>query len=223
MKKYQILMTIAFLGMLFLSCAKSADDENTNTIIDKPENQKTVANTLVANLPTLIENTDFIVFSIQNNEVREQKRSSYASDDWYNNYLDNLMFQNIKTQETHILTKKKIKIISFERLIDSLTPSLNTTIYQVIDSFPNNEKQEAFTALYLSTNAGRNFTKITKTNEHLKNWKYIPATENIYFTTNDDIDNNRKLNDKDSQSMHSVSTNDFIRNNLLVEELKNLN
>ena len=223
MKKYQILMTIAFLGMLFLSCAKSAEDKNTNTIIDKPENQKTVANTLVANLPSLIENTDFIVFSVRDNEVREQKRSSYTSDDWQKNYLNNLIFQHIKTQETHVLTKKKIKIISFERFIDSLNPTLNTTIYQVIDSFPNNEKQETFTALYLSTNAGRKFTKITKTNEHLKNWKYIPETATIYFTTYDDIDNNRKLNDKDGQSMHSVSMSDFIRKDLLEEELQSLN
>ena len=210
MKKHQILITIAFFGMLFLSCIKSVEDKNTNTIIDKPENQK-------------IENTDFIVFSVRDNEVSEQKRSSYTSDDWQKNYLNNLIFQHIKTQETHVLTKKKIKIISFERFIDSLNPTLNTTIYQVIDSFPNNEKQETFTALYLSTNAGRKFTKITKTNEHLKNWKYIPETATIYFTTYDDIDNNRKLNDKDGQSMHSVSMSDFIRKDLLEEELQSLN
>ena len=223
MKKYQILMTIAFLGMLFLSCIKSAEDKNTNTIIDKSENQKKAVNTLVADLPSLIENTDFIVFSVRDNEVSEQKRSSYTSDDWQKNYLNNLIFQHIKTQETHVLTKKKIKIISFERFIDILNPTLNTTIYKVIDSFPNNDKQETFTALYLSTNAGRKFTKITKTNEHLKNWKYIPETATIYFTTYDDIDNNRKLNDKDGQSMHSVSMSDFIRKDLLEEELQSLN
>ena len=100
---------------------------------------------------------------------------------------------------------------------------MNTTIYQVIDSFPKHEKRETFTALYLSTNEGRNFSKITKVNEHLNSWKYIPETKNVYFITNDDLDNNRKLNDKDLQSIHSVSTEDFKRKDLLVKELESLN
>ncbi|MBJ2176087.1 hypothetical protein JBL43_17680 [Aureibaculum sp. A20] len=223
MKKYNFLMTTACFGMLFLSCVKTADDKNTNPFIDKSENQKKAVKTLVADLPSLIENTDFIVFSVRDNVVREQKRSSYDSDNWYNNYIDNLIFQHIKTQETHVLTKKKIKIISFERFIDSLNPTLNTTIYQVIDSFPNNEKQETFTALYLSTNEGKNFTKITKSNEHLTRWKFIPETKNIYFTTANDTNSNRKLDEQDGQSIHSVSINDFIRKDLLVEELQRLN
>lgn len=221
--KYNLLMIMAFLGMLLSSCLKSTDGENINTFSEKSEEEKQISKNLVADLPMLIDSTNYIVFSIRDNKIQERKRGLYKSGNWYNNYLDNLIFQNIETQETHILTKKEIKIISYERLLDSLNPSLNTTLYKVIDSFPKNETQETFTSLYLSTNDGKNFTKITKTNEHLHSWNYIVETNTIYFITKDDIDNNRKLDNKDEQSMHSVSVNDFKRVDLLVEELKGLN
>lgn len=223
MKKYNLLMIMAFLGMLFSSCLTSEKREGVQNFSEKSEDEKQGSKTLVANLPMLIDSTNYIVFSIRDNKIQERKSGSYDSQNWYNNYLDNLIFQNIETQETHILTKKKIKIVSYERLLDSLNPSLNTTLYKVIDSFPKNEKQETFTSLYLSTNNGKNFTKITKTDEHLHSWNYIPETNSIYFITNDDLDGNRKLNEKDGQSMHSVSVNDFTRKDLLVEELKGLN
>ena len=221
MKKYKFLMIIAFLGMLLLSCKRS-EKNNINTSTATIENKKKESEMLVANLPTLVDSTNYIVFSIRNNQLQEVKRSSYTSDNWYTNYLDNLIFQNIKTQETHVLSKKKIKIISYERLIDSLNPSLNTTLYQIIDSFPKNEKEDTFTALYLSTNEGKNFTKITTKNEHLHSWKYIPETQNIYFITKNDSDNNRKLNVNDGQAMHSVSVKNFKRKDELVEELKSI-
>ncbi|MET2983743.1 hypothetical protein [Aureibaculum conchae] len=221
--KYNLLMIMAFLGMLLSSCLKSTDGVSINTFSEKSEEEKQTSKNLVADLPMLIDSTNYIVFSIRDNKIQERKRGLYKSGNWYNNYLDNLIFQNIETQETHILTKKEIKIISYERLLDSLNPSLNTTLYQIIDSFPKNEKEETFTSLYLSTNDGKNFTKITKENENLHGWKYIPETNNIYFITNNDLDGNRKLNDKDGQSIHSISVNDFIRTDLLVEKLETLN
>ncbi len=214
---------MAFLGMLLSSCIKSTGGENINNASVKSEEQEQTSKNLVADLPAIIDSTGFIVFSIRDNQIQARKRGSYDSENWYHNYLDNLIFQNIKTQETHVLTKTKIKIISYEYLTDTINPNLNTTLYQVIDSIPKNNKYEPFTALYLSTNEGENFTKITKANEHLKSWKYIPETRNIYFITNDDIDNNRKLNDKDIQTIHSVSINDFKRHDLLISELENLN
>ena len=223
MKKYKTLMIMAFLGMLLSSCLKSTDGESINTFSEKSEDKKETSKNLVADLPMLIDSTNYIVFSIRDNKIQERKKGLYKSGNWYNNYLDNLIFQNLETQETHILTKKEIKIISYERLLDSLNPSLNTTLYQVIDSFPKNEKQEIFTALYLSTNNGENFTKITKINEHFHSWNYLPKTNTIYFITHDDKDNNRKLNDKGGQSIHSVNVNNFVRKDLLVEELKDLN
>lgn len=224
MKKYKFLTLMACLGMLLLSCVNENKETENADLSGKKHEKKNMSEKLVAALPSTVENTDFIVFSIRDNQIDErQKRSSYDSGDWHGNYLDNLIFQNIKTEETHILTKKKIKIIAYEQLLDSLNPSLNATLYQVLDSFPKNDKLHTFKSLYLSTNDGRNFTKITKVNEHLNSWKYIPETGNIYFTTNDDLDNNRKLNDKDGQSVHSVSLDNFKRKNLLVEELKILN
>lgn len=223
MKKHKILMITAFLGLLLSSCINTDQSKNVKNNSDTSEIENGNSKNLVADLPTIIDSTNYIVFSIKDNKIQERKRGSYNSENWYNNYLDNLIFQNIKTQETHFLTKKKIKIVLYERLLDSLNPYLNTTIYQVIDSFPKNDSHSTFMSLYLSTNGGKNFTKITKENEHLNSWKYLPETERIYFITNDDSDKNRKLNDKDGQSIHSVSVKDFSRNDLLVEELESLN
>jgi len=223
MKKYKFLLITAFLGMLLSSCISNDSDKNIEKISDTTEIKNEDSKNLITDLPIIIDNTDFIVFSIRDNKIQERKRGSYDSENWYNNYLDNLIFQHIKTQETYILTKKKVKIISYERLIDTLNPSVNATVYQVIDSFPKNNKHNTFTALYLSKNDGKYFTKITNENEHLNSWKYIPETKNIYFITNDDMDNNRKLNNSDRQTIHSVSTNDFGRTDLLVETLASLN
>lgn len=223
MEKYKFIMITAFLGMLLCSCKKTENSKKIEHLSEKTEMHQEDSKNLVSDLPQFIDKTDYIVFSIRNNVIKEQKRVSYSSGSRYDNYLDNLIFQHIKTQETHVLTKKKIKIISYERLLDSLNPSLNATLYKVIDSFPKDDKHESFTALYLSTNEGKNFTKITKANENLHSWKFLPETNNIYFVTNDDIDNNRKLNDKDRESIHLVDVNQFKRKDLLVEELQSLN
>ncbi|HBK70793.1 MAG TPA: hypothetical protein DDZ39_03900 [Flavobacteriaceae bacterium] len=224
------IITIVFLGILLSSCKQIEKDrgiedafesqKETPSNEDKQSNEK---NVFVADLPIKIDSSsNFIVFQI--NELVEAKNKGklkYSSRDSYKgNYLKNLIFQNMETEEMNVLTTSKINITSYEQLYNANNEAEEVILYQVIDTFSEDKEALVLSSLYLSTSDGKKFKKISLKNHQLSSWTYFPEMRKIFFKTVVDSDDNNKLDNLDKHYMYSVSLDDFKSTELLKEEFK---
>ncbi len=226
--KIKQIVIIAFLGVLLFSCKKSKRDtsniehfvakNDVNDMLDK--NDESLE--FIADLPIKIDSTsNHIVFHVnelkdeQNDKKRYGSRKNYSA-----NYLKNLIFQHIKTEEINVLTAHKINIVSYEQLYNAKNESDKVILYQIIDNFPEDKETLTLTSLYLSTEDGKGFKKISLNNHDLSGWKYFPEMRKIFFKTVEDSDKNNQLNNLDKHYMYSVSIDDFKSTELLKEEFK---
>ncbi len=220
-------MLAVFFGILLTSCNQNNLKKSTQGVIinnfeeNKTENDQSTK--LIADLPIKLDSTsNYIVFQVKTLTEKENK-ISYDSRKRYNDtYLRNLIFQNIQTEQTNVLTVNKISIISYEQLYNAKNETENAILYQVIDTFPEDEDAVILTSLYLSSNDGKHFKKISTKNHHLGSWEYFPELKKVFFKTIEDSDGNNKLNNLDKHHIYSVSIEDFKATELLADELKTI-
>jgi len=229
-KMIKQLLTILFFGFLLSSCKQIETDRNTADVFknqdetsSNEDKKSKTGNEFVADLPIKIDScSNFIVFQI--NELIEGKdkgKLDYSSKRTYsNNYLKNLFFQNIQTEEMNVLTTNKINIISYEQLYNANNEAEEVILYQVIDTFSKDKEDLVLTSLYLSTSDGKKFEKISLNNHQLSSWRYFPELQKVFFKTIEDSDKNNKLDNLDKHYMYSVSIQDFKVTELLKEEFK---
>ncbi|MEZ4841819.1 MAG: hypothetical protein R2821_10030 [Flavobacteriaceae bacterium] len=142
------IISVILLAIPLSSCRKSikqfiAEDKPINEI---PQSERN--NTLMAQLPIKIDSTNYIIFPIgQAKKDRGIDKISYSKGNYYDYYLDNIIFQNISTNETHLLSKSSIKIVSFEQLRDHQNRAEKLMIYTVIDDLSSNNSKEPHTVL----------------------------------------------------------------------------
>lgn len=207
--------------LLILISSSCVDSNSKNTFEEKNNNginENTGSSKVVAELPVKIDSSKFIAFPII--ELNEQKnnRNSYTINKRYASSYKNLIFRNTENQKTHFLSSKDIDILNFNQLRNLNNDPEKVILYRVIDKQHLGKKLKKV-SLYLSNNEGKNFTKISMENHHLKNWKYIPSLRKVYFSTAVDIDKNEKLNEKDKYFIYAVSIDDFKVDQLLNDEL----
>ncbi len=224
------IVTVVFLGVLS-SCDKLKKEVNTvgrldletTNVKDKPNDKKGLK--LIADLPIKIDSSsNFIVFHINTlGESDSSDKMSYTSrKEYHHSYLKNLIFQNIQTDMRNVLTTDKIEIVSYEQLYVEKNKPENVILYQVIDNFSEDKDALTLTGLYLSTEGGENFTKISEKGHHLTNWEYYPELKKVFFKTIEDSDRNNALDNLDTHHIYSVSIQDFKAKELLKEEFKML-
>jgi len=224
--KIKLMLTV-FFGILLVSCTKPTQDDRSvikdlNVVVDLDmENNN---DQVIADLPIKLDSlSDHIVFQIRNINNQEYNKVTYSSRKGYNdNSLRNLVFQNIQTEQTNVLTLDKIKIVSYEQLYNDKNEMEKVVLYQVIDTFMEDDEAITLTSLYLSVNDGKNFKKISSKNHHLNSWEYFPELKKVFFKTVEDSDGNNKLNNLDKHHIFSVSIEDFKAIELLTEELKTM-
>gem|GEM_PF-7097119 len=229
-------MIIVFSGMLLSSCnqfrqdnkaidlTKDLSDENTNSKDEKNENKE--QQSFVADLPIKIDSSsNYIVFQINVLPDEERKaKTEYSTRTAYNNnYLRNLIFQDIQTEEINILTTDKIEILSYQQLYKAKDNAENVILYQVVDTFSEDDEVLNLTSLYLSFDNGKGFKKITLNNHHLSSWEYFPELKKVFYKTIEDSDGNNKHNNLDKQHIYSVSIENFEARELLNAEFERLN
>ncbi len=223
-----LLMLAVFFTILLTSCNRNHSEKSNHGVIINTLKENETKNDgsfkLTADLPIKLDSSDYIIYPVH--ELVNSKHNSKISYKWrsgYENNLNNIIFQNIHTDKTHSLTNNKIKIISYEQLYNTKREAEKIIIYQIIDKFSKNDNELIYTSLYMSTDNGKLFKKISNSNEHLKGWKYISETKKIYFKTIEDSDKNNKFNNLDNEHIYSVSIEGFIVKELLSNKLKRLN
>jgi hypothetical protein len=214
-------ISVVLLAISLSSCRKEIQQYTTE---DKPINeisQSEKNNTLIAQLPIKIDSANYIIFPIgQAKKDRGIDKISYSKGNYYDYYLDNIIFQNISTNETHLLSKSSIKIVSFEQLRDHQNRAEKLMIYTVIDDLSSNNSKEPHTVLYVGSLDGKIFKRMSPKDHQLHNWKYISEASKIYYQTLEDTDGNGEFDSQDRQHLYSLSIKDFVSTELLLNELK---
>jgi len=222
----KLILTV-FIGILLVSCTRSTQENrsiiNNINVVDAVD-KETHTDQLVVDLPIKLDSlSDHIIFQIRNINGEPENKVSYNSRKNYNdNYLRNLIFQNIETEQTRVLTVDKIRIISYEQLYKANNETENVILYQIIDTFSEDDEALTLTSLYLSRNNGKSFKKVSAKNHHLSSWEYSPELHKIFFKTIEDSDSNNKLNNSDKHYIYSVSIEDFKATKLFTDELKTI-
>ncbi len=230
-KTTPLFMLAVSLLILLTSCNQNRSESSNHGSFDnylkdsatdtKTASQKDNSKKISINLPVKLDSSSYLVYPIHELTTAQKKSfiRSYESGDWREGYLTNLIFQNIHTEKTHVLTKNTIKIEAYEQLYSSKREAEKIILYQVIDNFPKDKDSLTFKSLYLSTTDGKLFQKISTDNEHLTGWKYISETKKVYFKTIEDSDNNIKFNNADKEHIYSVSIQNFKVTEILKDAL----
>lgn len=177
----------------------------------------------VADLPIQFEGSNVLVYAIGNLTVGDiNKKGSYESASSYEGvsgfhvsnsmeneitgYLQNLKFQQIGTDSLQVLTDK---VMLIERV--SFVKSNKTLVYVLADADTNQDgliDSNDIKSLYISTELGKNFSKISTELQELIDWKYIESANKIYFRTIEDANKNGEFDKKDTIHYHVVNLKD---------------
>ena len=177
----------------------------------------------ISDLPIQFEGSNILVYAIGNLTVDDiNKKGSYESASSYEGvsgfhvsnsmeneitgYLQNLKFQEIGTDSLQLLTDK---VMLIERV--SFVKSNKTLVYVLADADTNQDgliDSNDIKSLYISTELGKNFTKISTELQELIDWKHVESANKIYFRTIEDANKNGEFDKKDKIHYHVVNLKD---------------
>ena len=191
---------------------------------------KDTASFKVADLPILMEGTQYLIHPVGDIRVYDTDSKAYGSSKTnqvsyaisnYNRfeitgYFDNLNFQHIDSTNTKPLTDQKIQIQT-ATFLDGIASKTKKQIiaYTLVDADTNKDgkiNQNDIKSLYLSTASGENFTKLSEEFQELIDWNIIEAQNRLYFRCIEDINKNGAFDKNDKVHYHYV--------NLLANEWK---
>ncbi|MFK7048699.1 MULTISPECIES: hypothetical protein [Flavobacterium] len=200
--KKKILYFLPFI-ISFGSCK---EEPKPKVKYDKPvkqvERKKDTTRLLVADLPIQFPTSNVLIYPIGELRVSDLKKGSYEGDKMDMNgfnvssvldeeltgYLQNIKFQEIGKDSLHVLTDKSVLI---ERM--TYLKSKNILVYVMADNDTNQDgKVDSYDvkSLYLSTDLGDKFTKISVDMQELIDWNYVETANKIFFRTIDDRNKN---------------------------------
>lgn len=202
-----ILYIIPFFSLLF-SCKEQPKPK---VKYDKPVAKSVVKQDTtrleVADLPVLMG--DVLVYPIGRLRVSDLKKVEFESekvdgasfnisnvmDEELTGYLKNLKFQQIGKDSLHLLSDKELLI---ERM--TFLKHKKLFVYVLADSDTNQDGKvdsDDVKALYISSELGKDFTKLTADMQELLDWNYIEKSGKIFFRTLDDRNKNGAFDKQD--------------------------
>lgn len=216
MKNYIIYILLFSMG-IFVSCKK--EEEKPKVIYETT--QKPTANivvdttkVLVADLPIHMEGTNFLLFPIS--DLNFSKRMNYGSSNRNNSisytisnygeyeitgFLNNIKFKEVGKDTLYSLTDKPVIIQSATYLKDHAVKNKQQLMVYVLEDMDTNKDAKLdegdIKALYISAIDGKNFTKLSTDFQELLDWKYLEATNSIFFRTVEDTNKNGEMDSND--------------------------
>lgn len=206
---------ISFFAFTLFSCKKEetmkpkVKYETTN----KKEVVRDTSKLGVADLPINFDGSSVLVFPVGDLTLGDIKKGNYESSKTaYDNsanftisnsmeneitgYIRNVKFQAIGQDSLHSLTDKVI-------LIENMTylKSKKSFVYTLSDSDTNQDSSidtNDINVLYLSTEMGAKFEKISPDLHEIIDWEFLEATSRIYFRTIEDANKNGQFDKNDN-------------------------
>jgi hypothetical protein len=121
-------------------------------------------------------------------------------------YLQNLKFQEIGSDSLYVLSDKVMQI---ERV--SYLKNNKMLVYVLADADTNQDgliDSNDIKSLYISSELGKNFTKISTELQELIDWKHIESSNKLFFRTIEDANKNGEFDKKDKIHYHVVNLKD---------------
>lgn len=229
-------MRIILSFALFLSLVSCKQEQETPKVsyeenkISQPSTPKDSSEFKVADLPILMEGTNYLIHPVGDVRVYDIEGKTYGSTKAnqisyaisnYNRFeitgfFDNLNFQHIDSTNVKPLTNQKVQIQSATFLNTIATKSKQQImVYTLVDADTNKDgkiNQNDIRALYLSTTSGTKFTKISTNFQEVIDWNVIEKTNRLYFRSIEDVNKNGAFDKNDKVHYHYV--------NLLANEWK---
>lgn len=211
------LTSILLIVLILSSCGKRQPkiDYNNQNLTDSLTMDSIAADTskiLIAELPVYFDSTDYLIHPIGLISLNERdskwiiKRGSYSNsdyssgefsvdryrEDYFSGNITNLVFENIKTHNQTLLTKKVLNITYVQYLRD-LSKKINRhyILYSVIDKDSNHDNKLDYhdiNSLYISRIDGTDFKKITNNFHEYNGGRLIIQDLKYYYRTIEDID-----------------------------------
>ncbi|WP_460218162.1 hypothetical protein [Psychroserpens sp. MEBiC05023] len=211
--------------LLFIACS---DNDNRKVVAKNDtttKHNKTSKTKVIANLPMLIDSTDFLIHPIGKYALKKS-RSEYFSSDSYESHefssvsssrdgfygnLSNVKFQQIPSKELKALTTSTINITSMT-FLRQVYNDLNKGyfLYEVNDKDTNADgtlNSGDLESLYISNLNGAGFRKLSPDRQELITWKVIIEAKTLYFKSIEDTDNNGKFDNKDTMHYYYLDLN----------------
>lgn len=221
MKNYIVIFLVS--SVLFISCKEETVKPKvkyTTKEVKAPEKDTTKLE--VADLPIQFEGSNVLIYTIGNLTLGDiNKKGSYEAatyegvtgfnvsnsmENEITGYLQNLKFQAIGSDSLHVLTEK---VLLIEQV--SYIKSNKSLVYILADADTNQDSvidSNDIKSLYISSNLGENFIKISPDLQELVDWKHIEAANKIYFRTIEDANKNGEFDKKDKIHYHFLNLKD---------------
>lgn len=227
MKKIFVYM-LPFIS-LFWSCKEEQKPKvKYDRPINKVEVKKDTSKLMVADLPIQFSNSNVLLYTIGELQVSNFQKGSYSDkmdaqatfnvsnvlEDELTGYLQNIKFQQIGSDSLHVLTDK---VMMIERM--TYLKSKKMLVYVLADADTNQDSKvdsDDIKSLYISTDMGKNFTKVSPELQELIDWNYVEAANKIFFRTIDDQNKNGAFDKNDD--LHYFTVN--VAKDWKVEEFK---
>lgn len=200
MKNQALLNIIVCILLSLYSC------NNENKTISTAEKTKTQNKTVVKieyGESIIVAKEDLVIYPLI---LNSGEYNSYESRSVNSNYW-NIIFHNLKTNQSTLLTEQKMVIGNFRignsEIIekDGSNVSQNFIYYEIINSDFNDDRKltaEDQKKLFISTLEGKDLKQISPENYQLVNWKIDSLHGLILMQLTQDSDQNKKLDKNDS-------------------------
>ncbi|TCD26253.1 hypothetical protein EZ456_14675 [Pedobacter psychrodurus] len=223
-------ISTALLSFIILASACTEESKTIST--DETSNTPTKGQPKVQyDSPIIVNKTDIILYPLRLNA--DDNHDSYKREANVNHW--NLIFYDIISGKSELLTKEKININSFNIGHSENVPNNQTTLsdqfiyYNITDSDYDGDKK--LTAkdpnkLYLSKLDGKSFTRISPNNYNLNSWKIDDKHDLILMDLIKDSNGDKEFNDKDEVEyfIYNLKTRTFkaVFDQKFKDEIKNL-
>ena len=156
--------------------------------------------------------------------TQKSRGGRYSTDSYYaDSYPQywNLIFYDIKSGKTKLLTDKKTRISEFKTNLREVGPILQKSVlYEISDTDFDMDGKLTYSdpeQLFVSDIDGENFIEISPKNEDLKDYQIVPNTDKIIIQTLRDTNNDKEFDQKDEVIWYLI---DLSKKSKLMEILK---
>lgn len=167
----------------------------------------------VENVDLIDSSRQILAYEIYHRSSKEKENTSRyikGGSDYANDYIVNIVFEDLINQKKYLLTESKIRIIFHHQLLPDIKGK-QYILYRMIDRDYNNDgklNSNDIVSLYISNLDGTSFTKLTKDKENLVYEKWIAPLKRYYIQTLEDSNKDGYFDIKDKKHHYYIEFND---------------
>ena len=231
-------ISLLLLAVFMLNCEEKSQTINHDETVTT-EIKKDSSKIEIADLPIIIDSTDYLIHPVGYITDYNSKFSSYSGNRGYTSYsvsnhnkfsisgeFSAIKFQHLKSEKLTALTDKIIEITSINFLEDIRQQTgLQFLVYTIRDADTNKDgklNSNDVETLYISTINGKSLKKLTPNLAQIVDWKIVTQLNRLYFKSISDTNKNGEFDKKDKVNYQYVNLEDETLKVMTYNPMKNL-